>query len=204
MKKGISVQILILALIFLVIIIVVFSTLFTRSSSQAFDKFNSSIINKDSKAHISEPKSYFGRQLYLPSDKSSALKIINKAVYDCYLTCFKKKEATMCNYIDASNLKEKGYYKTYPGNFSVLPSSFFEKVITSKNVDDSIKNEKIFSKKNYFYLGKTARIVRAIETMGYIDRDPHELTLETAELCCNKEGKVFITKLNNCLKKANE
>jgi YD repeat-containing protein len=98
LKKGISIQTLILGLIFLVVIIGVFSFLFMKSSDQAFDKMNASILDKKSSDILSEQKSYFGLQLYLPIYEEVGYSMLKRAIKDCHSECITKNKNLLCNY----------------------------------------------------------------------------------------------------------
>jgi len=101
MKKGISPYVLILALVFLVIIIFV---LFIQPGllREAAEKSLEKAVN-ESKQEREEPRmaegNLFGRNLVLVDEKT-ALKVLGKAVLDCFEMCKKLDRPLFCNYIE--------------------------------------------------------------------------------------------------------
>lgn len=208
MKKGISVQTLILALVFMVIVISIFSILFMRSSSQALSKVNDTLPKTDSISHVSKPKSYFGLQLVLPSDEKLAKDMLFNTILDCYKEGVKRKQILFCNYVDASNVKSiliKDVVKNVESTITSIGSS---KGISYKDFIEGQRGDP-FDRANWDK-SDDENYGRLYQPPIDPDIPPAEDYMITSgavnkfEICCDDDGEVFITPLNQCIKKAKD
>lgn len=176
MKKGFSVFTLILALVVLVVLaLILFAPggLLTKSREKAFDIANKSLgEEKFSIPGEIAVEDYFGINIILPSDKQTALKILGKAVVDCYNMCKKEEEVLFCNYVDSSNVPEffLGEFKKYAAGSD-------------------------FNKDEQLDLGFAVMLVAGDCKKGNIPCH------SKFEICCN-EDYVFVRRLGQCMKKA--
>ncbi len=181
MKKGMNFAVLIFALIFLVLVIVIFFPLLSKTQEKAFEKVKSAVPDEKTSDVSPAVFEYFlGRQIFLPSDGTAneitAVGILEDLIMTCYASCKEKSEPLFCFYVDAHDLKYSIEFDQLQTFMSVDERAKALKFNPFVNLVSQIQR---FGKESY-YKHKGSRF----EEVVWVTRK--------AEVCCNKD-KVYMT-----------
>ena len=197
MKKGLSVVTLILALVFLVIVITILFIqpgLLRKAAEKGLETAEKGLekavnVSKQERSELRlEEGSYFGRQLFLPSDDGEwtddTTYVIYGAVIDCYNTCLKTKEVTFCNYISAEEIS--------------VGKTFLElKEDLKQYLGDGLPN------KDDLFFVTPRNAMTGKPTFDRIEKDG-AYSIPLIEICCDNDQDVYIAPFGECLSTAKE